>query len=147
MPESSNYNNVHFHFLKKDFSLINRSILKVFINGLFKKEKKNLVSLNYIFCSDDYLFEINKTHLSHNFFTDIITFDLSLSKKTIIGEIYISIDRVKENAGIYNSSFKKELHRVIFHGCLHLSGFKDKTSEQSKKMRKKEDEYLTLFFK
>ena len=147
MPKARNYNNIHFHFLKKNFSLINRSRLKIFINDLFKKEKKILEGLNYIFCSDDYLLDINKTHLSHDFFTDIITFDLSKGKKAIIGEIYISIDRVKENAGSYNSNFKKELHRVIFHGCLHLCGYKDNTKAQSSIMRNKEEEYLTRFFK
>lgn len=145
MPEANQYN-VHFHLLKKDFSLINRSTLKGFINELFKKEKKILYKLDYIFCSDDYLLKINKDHLQHNFYTDIITFDLSENKKSIIAEIYISIDRVKENAILYKTSFSHEFHRVLFHGCLHLCGFKDKTSSESKKMRKKEEEYLTLYF-
>jgi probable rRNA maturation factor len=147
MPKARNYNNVHFHFLKKDFSLRNRDKLKVFINDLFEKEKKVLDNLDYIFCSDAYLLKINKDYLEHNFYTDIITFDLSSNTKSIFGEIYISTDRVKENAILYKTSFTQELYRVLFHGCLHLCGFKDKSPTQSKKMRKKEDEYLSLFFK
>ena len=140
-------NNVNFHFLRNDFVLINRKLLKGFINTLFTSEKKALGNLDYIFCSDSYLLNINKRYLHHNFYTDIITFDLSENAKIISGEIYISIDRVKENALLFKTSFKYEIHRVIFHGCLHLCNYKDKTSTESKKMTSKENEYLIKYFR
>lgn len=123
-----------------------RRPLKLFINRLFKKEGKVLQSLNIIFCSDEYLLEINRLHLQHNFYTDIITFDLSEKNAlSIVGELYISIDRVKENASSLSINFSTELLRVIFHGALHLCGFKDKTKTHIKKMRHKEEEYLRLY--
>ena len=124
----------------------NRRPLKLFINRLFKEEGKALHSLNIIFCSDEYLLAINKLHLQHNFYTDIITFDLSeKDSQFIIGELYISIDRVKENAFSLSINFSTELLRVIFHGALHLCGFKDKTKTDIKNMRDKEEEYLRLY--
>jgi probable rRNA maturation factor len=146
MPKDPIIPNVAFHFLKKDFSLRTRTKLKKFIVDLFKKEKKGLISLDYIFCSDSSLLTINQNYLKHDFFTDIISFDLSGKKDQITGEVYISIDRVRENAVLYNTSFKEELHRVIFHGALHLCGFQDKTNKQAMQMRRMEDRYLTLFF-
>ena len=123
-----------------------RRPLKLFIDQLFKEEGKVLHSLNIIFCSDEYLLEINKQHLQHNFYTDIITFDLSeKDSQFIIGELYISIDRVRENATSLSVNFSIELLRVIFHGALHLCGFKDKTKTDIKKMRDKEEEYLRLY--
>jgi probable rRNA maturation factor len=113
---------------------------------LFKKEKRILGELHYIFCSDTYLARINREYLHHNTYTDIITFDLSESKAAISGEIYISIDRIRENAVLYNTSFRDELHRVIFHGALHLCGYKDKTTKDAKTIRAKEDFYLNLLF-
>ena len=105
-----------------------------------------MANLTYVFCSDEDLLEINRTYLKHDYFTDIITFDLSFTKKEIIGEIYISVDRVRENAGRFNSTLRKELHRVIFHGALHLCGYRDKNLQEQKVMRAKEDEYLKLYF-
>ena len=122
-----------------------RSSLKKFIIQLFIKERKPLQSIDIIFCSDEYLLGINKQHLQHDFYTDIITFDLSNSTKNpIIGELYISIERVKDNAALHDENFSTELLRVIFHGLLHLCGFKDKTPRDIKMMRQKEDEYLNL---
>ena len=136
---------VVFHSLVP-VTIKNRRPLKLFINQLFKKEGKVLHSLNIIFCSDEYLLEINKQHLQHNFYTDIITFDLSeKDSQFIVGELYISIDRVKENASSLYINFSTELLRVIFHGALHLCGFKDKTKTDIKKMRNKEDDYLRLY--
>ena len=123
-----------------------RRLLKKFIIQLFIKEKKFLQSIDIIFCSDEYLLEINKQHLQHDFYTDIITFDLSESSANpIIGELYISIDRVKDNAALRDEKFSTELLRVIFHGLLHLCGFKDKKAKDKKTMRPKEDEYLGLY--
>jgi len=135
-----------FFFLEHNISLTNRKALKEFITTLFIKEKKKLDELTYIFCSDEYLLQINRSHLKHNYYTDIITFDLSESPQTIIGEIYISTDRVRENAAGLGVSIKEELHRVIFHGALHLCGYKDKTIKDERRMRQAEDRCLAAYF-
>jgi probable rRNA maturation factor len=135
---------IQFHILQP-ISLEERNRLKQFLITLFKKEKKPLAELRYIFCSDRRLLEINRQFLQHDFYTDIITFPLSDPGQPITGEIYISIDRVRDNAREFGSSVKKELHRVIFHGALHLCGYKDKSLGEEKLMRKMEDKYLTLF--
>jgi probable rRNA maturation factor len=137
---------IRFHFLQEGFALTDRSSLKIFIEALFKKEKKKLSELSYIFCSDDYLLEINRQYLGHDFYTDIVTFDLSEPAQPLNAEIYISVDRVRDNAREFNSSFKKELHRVIFHGALHLCGYRDKKAKEQQIMRKMEDKYLSLYF-
>jgi rRNA maturation RNase YbeY len=110
------------------------------------KEKFRAGDINIIFCSDEYLLDLNKKFLSHDFYTDIITFD-NCADKIISGDLFISIDRVRENSITYSSSFDEELHRVIVHGVLHLLGYKDKTKAQSKIMREKESFYLNLFVK
>jgi len=132
---------VCFFFEQKDLSLKNRGSLKAFIGSIFRKEKKKLDSLNYIFCSDKRLLEINRKYLGHDYFTDIISFDLSDSG-SVQGEIYISVDRVRDNAQKLNLTYKSEFHRVIIHGALHLCGYKDKTIKDAKKMRAMEDFYL-----
>ena len=98
--------------------------------------------LSFIFCSDEYLKKINFKYLNHDFFTDVITFDYS-KEKLLFGDIYISTDRVKENAKIYSSYFNEELFRVIIHGVLHLCGFNDKTEEEKNLIRSKENEFLS----
>ena len=133
---------VYFFFEKTGFSLRNRSDLKNYIESLFKKEKTPLRLINYVFCSDKRLLDINKTYLKHDFYTDIISFDLS-SEPQKVAEIYISVDRVRENAQALGVSFKNELHRVIFHGALHICGYKDKNKKDRELMRKKENAYLT----
>ena len=138
---------VHFHFYEGANSLTNRTHLKAFITNLFKKEGKKLEQVQYIFCSDDYLLDINRQYLQHDYYTDIITFDLSEPNQPTTAEIYISIDRVKDNAMNFNTTFKRELHRVIFHGALHLCGYKDKKLKEEILMRKMEDKYLGLYFK
>ena len=120
--------------------------MKAFLVRLFQKEKKKLEGLNYIFCDDEYLLGINRDFLKHDYYTDIITFDLSAGPATI-GEIYISIDRVKDNAQQLKQPVSKELQRVIFHGALHLCGYKDKRPADIKLMRSKEDHYINLFNK
>lgn len=146
MTNNSN-SKVFFFFESKNISLKNRKALKQFIESIFKRERKKLESINFIFCSDEYLLEINKQYLNHDFYTDIISFDLSVSPNSIIGDIYISTERVRENAKALKTSIKDELNRVIFHGALHLCGFKDKTTTEIKRMREKEEEYLTLYSK
>ena len=123
-------------------TLQNRTELKKFIESLFKKEGKVLEALNYIFCSDQKLLEINQQYLAHDYFTDIVTFELSSKGSPIVGEVYISLDRVRENSTNLSVSFKSELHRVIFHGALHLCGFKDKSKLETQTMREKEATYL-----
>jgi probable rRNA maturation factor len=136
---------IRFHFLEK-ISLKDRQILKSTLITLFKKEKKKLAELQYIFCSDGRLLEINRQFLQHDFYTDIITFPLSAPNQPITAEIYISVDRVRENAREFGNSVKKELLRVIFHGALHLCGYKDKTPKEKANMRKQEEVYLRILF-
>jgi probable rRNA maturation factor len=138
---------VQFFFLQQNISLSNRTALKLFISKIFKQEQHKLQSLTYIFCSDEYLLQINKASLQHDYYTDIITFDLSDSPHQITGEIYISTDRVRDNAATLGVSIKEELHRVIFHGVLHLCGYKDKTPRHAKEMRAAEDKCLQRYFK
>jgi len=106
-----------------------------------------LGSLNYIFCTDRKLLEINRRFLKHDFYTDIITFDLSEEPGKISGEVYISVDRVKDNAKRMGESFSAEIHRVIFHGALHLCGYGDKREVEKRKMREREDHYITKYRK
>jgi len=138
---------VQFFFHNKAPFLRDRRKLAHFIEGIFKKEKIQLGSLVYIFCSDEYLLNINREFLKHDFYTDIITFNLAPSPDRIEGEVYISYDRVKENAKTEKVSFKVELHRVVFHGALHLCGFKDKKIKDRQNMRAKEDKYLNSYFR
>lgn len=138
---------VIFHFHEVHFSLKNRTVLKKFLENLFLKEGFKLEHLEYIFCTDKYLLKINQVFLHHDTFTDILTFDFSDTPNNISGEIYISAERVRENAEKFGVSFENELHRVIFHGVLHLCGYKDKQPEDQKLMRNKENENLQSYFK
>ena len=126
------------------FKLKDKTKLKLWIKAIVDTEKHVLGNLNYIFCSDDELLEINIKHLNHNTFTDIITFDYTEDKK-ISSDIFISIDRVIENSKKFDTSFENELHRVMIHGVLHLCGYKDKTKPDAELMRKKENWALNLF--
>lgn len=131
---------------QKPCTLTQRNNLKLFIQDIFKQEKKCLLELAFVFCDDEYLLGINRSFLNHDYFTDIITFDLTEpGAKLITGEIYISIDTVRDNAKQYKRPFSEELHRVIFHGCLHLCGFKDKAKPDQLQMRRKEDHYLERY--
>lgn len=136
---------VNFFYQDVKFLFDNRRKLKEFIRDLFRKEGHRLESLNVIFCTDEALLEINRNFLNHDYFTDIITFPLNRKNEPILAELYISIDRIRDNAKRGKVSFKEELHRVIFHGCLHLTGYGDKSSQQIKKMREREDHYLRLY--
>lgn len=142
----SSKSKVYFFSEDRKPSLRNRTRLKNFIESIFKKEKTRLASINYIFCSDKKLLSINREFLYHDYLTDIITFDLS-ETDAISAEVYISVDRVKDNARDLGAGFNSELHRVIFHGALHLCGYKDKTPAHQKMMRQKEDQYLTAYFR
>ena len=126
--------------------LTNKTLLKAFLKELFHREGQGLKHLQYVFCTEPFLLEINKQFLQHDTYTDIVTFELSENPDITEGEIYISIDQVKENADQFEVTYQQELHRVIFHGALHLCGFKDKSKKDQAKMREKEDEYLNLYF-
>jgi len=135
---------VHFFYEYVDFHFKAIRNTKSWLREVIKAENKKLGALSYIFCSDAFLADVNLQYLNHTTLTDIITFDTSENVHLIEGEIYISIERVKENALKFKVSLDQELHRVMVHGVLHLLGYSDKTSQQKKIMRKKEDAYLSL---
>jgi rRNA maturation RNase YbeY len=136
---------VSFHYLDRKLPLKNKLTLKRFIQSIFKREKKALTSIDYIFCSDEHLLEMNKKHLNHDYYTDIITFELG--EEETQAEVYISADRVLDNAKTHSTSFEEEFLRVMFHGALHLCGYKDKKKSEIELMRDKENEYLRLYSK
>jgi probable rRNA maturation factor len=135
---------IHYFSEEIDFSLENKQHINKWLSGLILSNGYELSALNYIFCSDEYLLQINKEHLDHDYYTDIITFDNSEMPEEIESDVFISIDRVKENAQNQDISFMEELHRVMVHGLLHLFGQHDKTEEDKKVMREKEDLCLSL---
>ena len=135
---------VVFSSEETDFQINNARMFAQWIKNLIGKHKKLLGEINYIFCSDNYLHELNVQHLNHDTLTDIITFDYSNSG-IISGDIFISIDRVKENSIDFKVKFENELKRVMAHGVLHLIGFNDKSPEQQKEMSAQEDEAISLF--
>ena len=132
---------IEFRNEKIKFLPKNKSVLKDWIASVIRKEKKKAVQIHYVFCDDKFLLALNKKYLNHHTLTDIITFDYS-SNKELIGEIYISIPRVKENAKKFDVKFEDELHRVMVHGVLHLCGYKDKTKKDKAEMRRMEEFYL-----
>ena len=119
-------------------------LLKRWLNTILRQYDKNAGEINFIFCSDNYLLEINNKFLMHDYFTDIITFDYCEGLK-VSGDIYISLDRVKDNSELFGYSFLDELLRVIVHGLLHLLGYKDKADDEIILMRKLEDKFVDLF--
>lgn len=128
--------------------LKNKRKLSVYLKQMMMERRKELqtIDLTYIFCSDEYLLQINQEFLNHDTLTDIVTFDLSEKESNLNGEIYISIDRVRENGEKFKVSYEQELHRVIFHGALHLCGLKDKKKEDKEHMRLAENYCLTEYF-
>ena len=138
---------IFFNKADKGTSLANRILLKSFIEKQLRKEGIAIDALQYVFCSDDYLLNINKQFLNHDYYTDIISFDLSEEKGVLIGDIYISIDRVRENAKTHGNKYVHELLRVIFHGALHFCGYKDKKPADAKLMRSMEDKWLKAYLK
>lgn len=135
---------IHFHPEDVDFNLSDDKQIAAWIDEVVRSLNLHLREINFIFCSDEYLLEINNQYLNHDYFTDIITFDNSESENDIEGDIFVSIDRVADNAEQMNIPFKDELHRVLIHGILHLAGLQDSTTEQKATMRKSEDHYLAL---
>ncbi|MCF8331498.1 MAG: rRNA maturation RNase YbeY [Bacteroidales bacterium] len=133
-------------FFKEEVDeVINEELVKKWLHQVCNHENKEIENLNYIFCTDSYLLDINKEYLKHFNYTDVITFQYHEPGESISGDIFISTDRVKENAISYNVTFEDELRRVIVHGLLHLIGYKDSDEDQKKEMRNKEDFYLKRF--
>ncbi len=134
---------IEFHF-KSDFILDDKTKYSDWITRILESESFVGGQIDYIFCTDDYLLELNQQYLNHDTLTDIITFDYTKGK-TISGDIFISTDRVKENADAFGVAFENELHRVMSHGLLHLMGYGDKTVEEKAEMRRKEEEKIKMF--
>jgi len=132
------------HFFEEDitYKLKQKTAVRSWITETIQAEGFKLKELTYVFCSDSYLLQINQQYLDHDTYTDIVTFDNSDIAQTIIGDIFISIDRIRENASKFGVAEADELHRVIIHGALHLLGYKDKAPADKKKMTLKEDFYL-----
>ena len=136
---------IRFIYLERSFYLPARTRLKLFILELFKKEGADVEKVNYLFCSDRYLLSINRGFLQHDTYTDIITFQYTPPNEAVESDIYISVDRVRENAKAFKVPFQVELYRVAFHGALHLCGYKDKSAKEGREMRAKEDYYVSLY--
>jgi probable rRNA maturation factor len=138
-------NSIHFFTEDITYVLKDKRLIKRWLESVIISESSVLEELNFIFCSDDYLLNMNQQYLNHDTYTDVITFDNSTESKVIVGDIFISIDRVKENAGSLNISTIEELQRVMVHGTLHLLGYKDKSKAAKAQMTAKEDFYLNTF--
>jgi rRNA maturation RNase YbeY len=134
---------IQYHF-ETEFKLKPIAKFSDWINGIIRHYQFLPGTLNYIFCDDAYLLELNKKYLSHDTYTDIITFDYT-TENQLSGDIFLSVERIRENAGIYGVEFKEELLRVMSHGLLHLMGYKDKTEADSEIMREKENECIEMF--
>lgn len=135
---------VQFFYEDTAFSLLSPDSINTWISNCIKQEGFTLQDLNFIFCSDEYLHKINVEYLDHDYYTDIITFDNSEEDDQIEGDIFISVERIQDNSEEHTVSFMEELHRVIIHGVLHLTGYNDKSDAEKKEMREKENAYLSL---
>ncbi len=134
---------VSFHSEQIDFTLSNEKVVADWLQDVCLLEAKNLAEVSFIFCSDDYLLEMNRQYLNHDYFTDVITFDYC-EGIVVSGDVFISVDRVSDNAQTVGVSTINELHRVIVHGLLHLLGYADKSDADKQQMTSKEDFYLSL---
>lgn len=136
---------INFHYEDIDFSIKESNLFHEWLTQIISVNKVELEVINYIFCSDDYLLNINRTYLNHDYYTDIISFPYREAPEPIQGDVFISIDRVRENANINQVNFENELLRVMAHGLLHFIGYTDKSEEEQAIMRKKEDEMMALY--
>lgn len=134
---------ISFFYEDINFKLLNKDKVKLWLLEVAKMHDQHISIINYIFCSDDYLLNINKTYLNHDYYTDILTFDQSENDE-IEADIFISIDRVRENAAAFHHIYEKELNRVMVHGLLHLLGYNDQTEEEKQAMRETEEACLSL---
>ncbi len=144
-PSPSTSNKVSFHIEDIEFDLNQSDAISAWLVSVFEKEDKSLDSLSIILCSDSYLHKLNVEYLQHDTLTDVITFPYSRKDQPVQGDIFISVDRVRDNAKTLNIPFNDELHRVMVHGVLHLAGYGDKTADEAKQIRTKEDFYLAAF--
>ena len=140
----SQLSNIFFHSEEIDFNLPNQPVIIDWINSTADQEGQTIQSLSFIFCSDKYLHQINVEYLNHDTYTDVITFPYAEEGQPIEGDVFISIDRIKENAANFKSTFEMELHRVMIHGTLHLLGYGDKNPEEKLKMTEKENFFLDI---
>lgn len=143
--ESSQEENINFFAEQTDFALVNEEKARNWLQLVAQKANYTINGLNYIFCNDAYLHQINVEYLDHDTYTDIITFDNSEEEQLVEGDIFISIERIHENAASYQVPFQTELHRVMAHGLLHLIGFGDKTAAEKLEMRTQEDQAIALW--
>jgi probable rRNA maturation factor len=136
---------INFNF--EDIPKLNfpKNTIKNWIKSVIQSNNFKIGSISYIFCADDYILQVNKEYLNHDYFTDIISFNYN-ENKTISGDLFISVDTVKTNAQEYGVTFDKELYRVMIHGVLHLLGFDDITDELQQEMTQKEDEALNILY-
>ena len=134
---------INFNY-ESDFNLENEEAIASWLSAVIVSEKKKEGEINYIFCDDDYLHKINLEYLNHDTLTDIISFDYTVGNE-LNGDIFISVERVQDNATDFNVSFEEELKRVLVHGVLHYCGYKDKDEESERLMRSKEDEKIAMF--
>ncbi|MDI5898057.1 rRNA maturation RNase YbeY [Flavobacterium yafengii] len=134
---------INFNY-ETDFNLENEEAIEAWLGNVITSEKKKEGEINYIFCDDEYLHKINVEYLDHDTLTDIISFDYSMGNE-LHGDIFVSVERVKDNAADFNVSFEEELKRVLVHGILHYCGYKDKGEAEELLMRSKEDEKIAMF--
>ncbi len=135
---------IEFEFIEVEIPGFDSEFFVFTVDSLIASEKFKTGEITIIFCSDDYLLDKNRAYLSHDYYTDIITFDYS-ENEVVSGDLFISVDRVNDNSKIYNTPFNNELMRVVYHGILHLCGYGDKTEKDEKKMREKENYYINQF--
>lgn len=133
---------IHFFFENIERTEIPSNTIK-WLENLIITEKKKVGDINYIFCDDEYLLQVNRDYLEHDYYTDIITFDY-VKGKIISGDIFVSLPRISENAALHQKDSESELHRVLAHGLLHLCGYRDKSETEIEEMRRKEDFYLSV---
>ncbi|MFS2295408.1 MAG: rRNA maturation RNase YbeY, partial [Actinomadura sp.] len=137
--------NIHFFTEDLIFRLNNKTKIREWLRHAAREEGYRIAEISFIFCSDNYLLEMNRTYLNHDTFTDIITFDNSTVPGKLAGDIYISLPRIRENAKIFGVPEDAELCRVMIHGILHLCGYGDKKKDEKVLMREKEDTYIRLY--
>jgi len=136
---------IRFHYLIAPFYFPDRTAIKQLLRSIFKEHCQKIEAVNYIFCSDKYLLNMNRNFLNHEYYTDVITFELNRQGEAILSDVYISLDRARDNAKRYNVSIYNEVLRLLIHGSLHLCGFKDKSKKDITQIRKLEDYYLKHF--
>jgi rRNA maturation RNase YbeY len=137
---------IFFNDLDIKSSLLQKGKFKDFITDIFRVENRRLERVDIIFCEDAYLLDLNNKFLNHNFYTDTLTFVLSKANQPILGEVYISIDRIKENSSDFRETYQNELARVVIHGCLHLCGYADKPKKEALLLIKRQEKYLRSWF-